>query len=103
MDGIDREAIAGIVKSSPSEVKSIIKQESSQLEVTKSLLNILHNLIRVGSIPVEDYKRSFFDSHSELILDLLSSKRSLKWKKGTFERNPIVVINIATSWPTVDL
>lgn len=103
MDGVDREAIREIANSIPSEVKAILKQESSQLEVTKSLLNILHNLVRVGSIPVEAYKRKFFEDHASIILELLSPKKSLRWKKQAFERHPIIVINIATSWPTVDL
>ena len=39
--------------------------------------------------------------HSDLVLDLLSPKKSLKWKKRQLENHIPLVINIAASCPTV--
>jgi hypothetical protein len=103
MEGVDTEIVKELAKSTRHEITVILGKESAQFEVTKTLLNILHNLVRVGSIPADKRKRKFFDDHSNLVLDLLSTRRSLKYKKKALARNPLVVINIATSWPTVDL
>ena len=103
MEGVDKVALLEIAKAPVSEIKYIIQAEGPNLVVTKSLLNVLHNLILVGSIPVTTRKRAFFDQEAHLVAQLLSSSQSLAWKKRVLEANPSVALNIATSCPFVDL
>lgn len=103
MEGVEKELIRKIARAPPKEAKRILEDESPQLEVTKSLLNILHNLVVVGSIPATRNKRAFFDDHADVVHDLLSPKKSLAWKKTVLLRDTSLLINIATACPFVDL
>jgi hypothetical protein len=102
MDGVDVDAIRKIQSSDRHQVKQILKGESRQLEVTKSLLNLVHNIVRVGSVPVSAHQRAFLDKNADLVLRLLNKKTSLKAKKDILESHPSLVLNIAASWHTVD-
>lgn len=101
MEGFDIETIALIPRISRQQVSRLVQNEPSSLPVTKSLLNLLYNIVQVGSVPVSQTQKAYLDSHSELVLALLTKTRSLKWKKTQLERNPALVINIAASCPTV--
>ena len=79
------------------QVWKILDSESDQLEVTKSLVNILYNLVIVGSITPSPTQRVFFDKHSETVFQLLSLSRPLYWKKQELRENISLVIQIATS------
>ena len=101
MEGCDVEIISQILRVARPQVKKILKGESNKYEITKSLLNLLHNIVVVGSLPVSKTQRAYFDSNAELVLQLLSSSKSLTWKKSVFETNTPIVLNIAASCPTV--
>jgi hypothetical protein len=100
MDGCDAKVIAQIPRLPRGQVRQLLKRESSDLEVTKSLLNLLFNIVTVGSLPVTGTQKAFFDEHAGLVLELLG-RRSLKWKKEQLEKEIGLVINIAASCPTV--
>ena len=99
MDGVDVETICLIGQLKKVQVKSLLESESRELEVTKSLLNLVHNLVVVGSLPVSQTLRLFLDEHAETVHQLLASTKSLKSKKALLIANIPLVINIASSCP----
>ena len=101
MEGIDVELVGSLNQISRNQVKRLLRIETPQLELTKSLLNLLHNIVRVGSVNVTPTQRKFFDKHSDLVLGLLSKSKSLRWKKAQLEQNIPLVLNIAASCPRV--
>lgn len=101
MEGCDVAVVSQILRVARPQVKKILKGESDKYEITKSLLNLLYNIVVVGSLPVSKTQRAYFDSNAELILQLLSSAKTVTWKKGVFENNTALVLNIAASCPTV--
>ncbi len=101
MDGILVDVISTFPRLPRQKVKAIIRDESKDLEVTKSVLNLLYNIVIIGSVPVSNTQRAYLDSRSELVRSLLSSAKSLKWKKQQLESNLALVVNIAASCPTV--
>ncbi len=100
MDGCDAEIIKQIHRLPRAKVRQLLTKESSDLEVSKSLLNLLFNIVIVGSLPVTVTQKAFFDQHSDLVHELLG-RRSLKWKKAQLEKDIGLVLNIAASCPTV--
>lgn len=101
MDGCATEIISTIRSLSRPQIRKLLQSETKELEVTKSLLNLLYNIIVVGSVPVSPTQKSFFDEHVDVTLHLLGKRSSLKSKKKLLEDNLEFVINIATSCPTV--
>lgn len=101
MEGCEVGRVSEISRVPRRRVRRIIESESDQLEVTKSLLNILYNIVIVGSIPPTITQRAFFNKHSELVLELVSKYRPLHWKKQALQENVSLVINIAASCHTV--
>ena len=91
--------VASFPKLSKRKVLTILTSEGSQRPVTKSLLNLLYNIVIVGSLPVSRLQKTFLDHHSDLVLDLLSSSKSLAWKKAALEANVKLVLHIAASCP----
>jgi hypothetical protein len=99
MEGCDSALISRLLQVSRADVRRLLKNESTQLELTKSLLNLLHNIVIVGSVPVSPIQKAFFDAHSNLVLLLTSKSKSLKWKKTKLEKNIALVLNIAAACP----
>ena len=102
MEGCVVGRLSEIAQGTRRQVKKILDSESDQLEVTKSLVNILYNLVIVGSITPTPIQRTFFDKHSELVFQLVSKSRPLYWKKQELRDNITLVIHISTSCLTVD-
>ena len=100
MDGCAVDVISKFTKISRTKVHKFLKTESKSLEVTKSLLNLLYNIVVVGSLPVSKTQKVFFDQNSKIVLNLLGTTKSLRWKKQVLEDNIPLVLNIATSCPT---
>lgn len=101
MEGCEVGRVSEISRIPRRQVKRIIESESDQLEVTKSLLNILYNIVIVGSILPTVSQRAFFNKHSEIVLELVSRSRPLHWKKQVLQESISLVINIAASCHTV--
>ena len=101
MEGCSASRVAEISRVPKRQVKKILDSESDQLEVTKSLVNILYNIVIVGSIAPTSTQRAFFDKHSELVFQLVSKSRPLYWKKQELRENISLVLNIAASCLTV--
>ncbi len=99
MEGCDVQLISNILRIPRPKVRKLLQKESSELEVTKSLLNLLYNIVVIGSVPVSQTQKDYLDRHSDIVHDLLGN-RSLKWKKAALEKDPALVLNIAASCPT---
>ena len=98
MDGCLCEVLTKFNTYSKSQIRHTIKSESRELEITKSLLNVLHNIIVVRSLEVTRTQKDFLDTKSEIVWYLLSGK-SVKSKKEVLEDNPELVACIAFSCP----
>ena len=101
MEAFDLKLVAKIPHLSRANILRLFRAESERLELTTSLLNLLHNIVRVGSVPVTATQKSYFNAHSKLVLKLLNRKVPIDWKKKELEKNISLVINIAASCPTV--
>ena len=101
MEGCVVGRVAEISRAPRRQVKRILDSESDQLEVTKSLVNILYNIVIVGSVPPSATQRAFFDKHADIVFQLVSRSRALHWKKEALRENISLVINISASCHTV--
>ena len=101
MDGCATDTISKIAQNPRKSVPLILKGESAGLEVTKSLLNLLYNAVIVGSLSVSLTQKAFFDENAASVRSLLSTGKSLAWKKELLTGHPALVINIAALCPTV--
>jgi hypothetical protein len=101
MENFEHELVCQLARVNRAQIKRRLKDESGRLELTKSLLNLLYNIVKVGSVPVSETQKRFFDRNATLVLKLLNKSTSLKWKKQQLQRNAALVLNIAASCPTV--
>ena len=99
MQGCDVEIVNKIRRLSPKKVSAYLRNESKTLFVTKSLLNLVYNAVVVGSIPVSRIQRQILDENSSIVWQLISTKRSIAWKKRLLVRNPNLVLTIAALCP----
>ena len=100
MEGCDTDVIARIAETPRAQVPRILKFESGQLEVTKSLLNLLFNAVIVGSLPVSLTQKVYFDNNANLVHQLVGTSKSLTWKKKELTENSSLAINIASLCPS---
>ena len=100
MEGCLCDVVSRLPHLEPQEVLQVLRSESKDREVTISLLNLLHNIVITGAVPVSKGQTDFFDKNVATVLHLLGSKKSLKWKKKTLEDNISIVLNIAASCPS---
>ena len=82
---------------SPHLILSIIKAEGRDLEITKSLLNLLYNIVVVQSIEASTDQKKLFEQKEQLIWNLLDSSISLLTKKKLLEKNLDLTASIAKS------
>ena len=101
MEGCAVEVIRQIPKLSNYRVRSILQRETRQYKVTKSLLNLLYNIVIVGSVPTSVVQKVYFDQHSKLVWQLLSSSNTLRWKNEQFKKNIQFTKKVASTCPTV--
>lgn len=98
MEGCLCEVLSKFSTYSRIQIRDTLYSESRQLEITKSILNVLHNIVVVKSIEVTRTQKDYFDKKEQLVWELLSTK-SLKSKKTILESNPDLVACIAYSCP----
>jgi hypothetical protein len=99
MEDFDREQVGLIAQASLAQVADILKAEPPTLPITKSLIQLLYNIVVVGSVPINDRRRAFFDRYTNQVLTLLSSGRSLERKKVVLVNHPELARNIAAGCP----
>ena len=103
MEGVEVGAIRNIAQGTEAVALQILKSESRELEITTSLLNIVHNVVEVGSIVVSRHQKEIYERYVDLVLCLLSPNYTLSWKKRALEANLPLVLVIANSCPPVDV
>lgn len=101
MEGCNVPILAQLANASASIIRSTLKSDDYTFEVTKSLVNVLYNLVIVGSIPADSYTKSFLDRKAQLVLALVSRSKPLWWKHQQLIHNPALVQVIAKSCPNV--
>ena len=76
-----------------------MQSEGEQLELTKSLLNILYNIVTVRSIDPHPGERPVFENNADLIWYLVRPSVEVKNKKPLLLANIPLVLAIAKSCP----
>lgn len=90
-------AVKALRHLSGSQIKKVLKTESRNLEITKSLLNILHNIVNSGYIRIGYRKRKFFEDYTQTVLFLTSKKVSIVQKKKILLKNVAIISAIANT------
>ena len=80
-------------------VLCVLDSESKRLEVTKSVLNVLHNIVQVRNITLTERQKANFANHSKVVKEIFK-RRQLRAKKHLLLKNPELVRLIAGSCPT---
>ena len=87
-----------ISECSDYEIQQILKEESPRLEITKSLLNVLHNFAVLHNIRLNKRQKAAFHPFTGAVLRLLGNS-SLKKKKSILGRHPHLTRLIAKTCP----
>ena len=75
-------------------VQEVLRNESSRLEVTKSLLGLLFNICLDKSVPLSDRLKSQFKRYTPLVLHLLKGvSRGLNRTRGLTAKKRLLVQN----------
>lgn len=91
--------LAALSRLSPSRVAVILESESRQLELTKSLLNLLFNIVKVESVEATGRQKEVLEKYEAVVWTLLAPSLSLAAKKRLLQQNIPLVIAIAESCP----
>lgn len=89
-----------IANSNKSEAVKLLRKESPELEITKSLLNLLHN-IHDYRVSITTRQDKYFETKKELINTLLNDKLELIDKKKLLENNSAFLVTLAATCPIV--
>lgn len=84
---------------SPQRVYFVLQSESRHLELTKSLLNLIHNIVKVQSVEPTERQKQVFGHYEELVWQLLHPGLPLSTKKRLLEENVPLVVAVAESCP----
>ena len=87
-----------ISKSDDESVLQVLGNESRRLEVTKSLLNVLHNIVNVRSISLTEIQKSSFGKYSKTVKEIIKL-RQIRSKKRLLLKNLELVRLIAAACP----
>ena len=92
-----------LCKLSKAGVRKVLRSEGADLPITRSLLDLLFNIVYVKSLPQSETQAIFFANNKALVERLLkySTDRPPKWAKLIFETNTPLVYTIVDSCPTV--
>ena len=103
MDGCRSDILTSLAHATEEQIVVAIETETKYLEVTKSVLNVLYNIVSIGSIPISGATKSYLDNNSDLVLDLVSKSKPLWWKRQQLKRNPALAKIVAKTCPTAAL
>lgn len=90
--------LGALAQSQESAVCQVLKSESKRLEITKSLLNVLHNIAVVQNIQLSARRKADFSKYTDQVHQLLS-KTSTSAKAKLLSKHPGLVKLIAVSCP----
>ena len=81
-------------------INQVLEGESERLEVTKSLLNVLHNIVNLRNIPLTPQQKLAFAEFTKPVCELLN-RRQLRAKKRILQANLGLVRLIGQACPTL--
>lgn len=106
MEGCLAETVRALRGLSGAEIGEVLRRESAELEVTKSLLSVLFNVCLTKAVPLSHRLKREFSAHSALVVELLSGADSrvnktagLQAKRRLLIRNPQLVRLVAEACP----
>jgi hypothetical protein len=100
MEGIVCSEVGALPRLSPERLRLILASEpSSNLTLTKSILNLLYNIVHVQSIRPSGGQKRVLEEHEELVWSLLDKRLPLHIKRQLLAEHVTLVIAIAESCP----
>ena len=103
MEGVDVAAVRALAQLSAEQVVAELRSESSRLELTKSLLNLLFNICFTRAIVLSRRQKTAFKTYDKLAVQLLErNKDSVQEKRCMLMRNPELVRLIAQTCPLLE-
>lgn len=98
MEGVNVSLVIGLSKASRQAAKRLLLSDKHpEFTLTRSLLNLLHNAVLVGSLPTTEHQKSRLDANRSLVWKLLSPRKSLTWKRDSLAAHPSLAIIIAST------
>ena len=102
MNGCNVDAVKQLLKASLSKVKRLLHLDiGHEYILTKSLLNLLHNSVVVGSIATSVPQKLYFRKKINLVKKLLSKRTSLEEKREILGTNVALTLCIVSTCPGV--
>lgn len=99
MDGCNSQLLHALKDLSDHQIHALLKTDAPDLVVTKSLVNLLYNLLVVQSVETPVHLHAAFESAVEAISGLLDVGRNLVQANRLLASNVPVVRLIAAACP----
>ena len=99
MEGLLVTEVRTLRQLSSEKIVEALNDESSSLELTKSLLNLLFNACFTRAIVLSRRLKTAFKTYDRLVIQVLDNSRNLQEKKHMLMRNPELVRLIAETCP----
>jgi hypothetical protein len=64
-------------------------------QLTKSLVNLLHNIVNTHSLPPEQSTKSTIEEYESVVWQLLNRRTALSKKQALLQNNPDLVLALA--------
>lgn len=80
-------------------VLQVLQAESSRMEITKSILNILFNICFTKAVVLTQKQKKLFKAYDQQCIQLLSNEYNLAEKKQMLIRAPDLIQLIAQTCP----
>lgn len=97
MEGCLRRELSAFALLPSARVRALLCSESKGLELTRSILNLIHNIVNIQSLEPTKRQKKVFEAHIEVIAQLLHKRLSLRKKKALLEANIELAIAAAAS------
>lgn len=95
MEGCLFAAVRSLRHLTADEVATVLRQETSKLEVTKSLLSVLYNICVTKSIVLTDRFKDLFRNHTPAVLQLLEGvNQGVNRTSGIIGKKRILLKNL---------
>lgn len=99
MEGCCLSIVKRIRSISRREISELLRGESEKHEVSKTILNILWNIVYSKALVLSDKNKANFQRHSALLRELSSKKTAFASKRHLLIKNPAAVKVIAQACP----
>ena len=99
MENCDARVIAAVVDLSLTQIAALLKTDRPGFRLTLSIVNLLHNLLEVGSLPVPSALRESFEAELELVDQLLRPAAPHARLNRLLQRTPRFIRMLARACP----